>query len=57
MKSFSIPTSSDKYINSLIEYVEDVKPFHSKLVEVSEETIFDDSVKVKFLENLKFTET
>lgn len=58
MKSFNTPlTSTDKDIKSLIQYVNDIKPYHSKLIEISEESVFEERIKVRIVENLKITET
>ena len=56
MKSFNIPTSSDKDVNNLRDYVLDVKPYHSKLLEIIEESIFEDRMKIKIVEALSIEE-
>jgi hypothetical protein len=56
MKSFNMPTGSDKDINSLIEYVLDIKPYHAKLLQVTEESVFADRMKIRIIENLSFSE-
>lgn len=57
MKSFNVPpTSLDQDIQSLIEYVNDSKPYRSKLIEISEESIFEERAKIRIVENLKIVE-
>jgi hypothetical protein len=42
---------SNKHTESLIDYVLDVKPYHTKLSEVVEEYLFEDAVDVKVVDN------
>lgn len=57
MKSFKVPPSSiDKDVQSLVEYVNDAKPYHSKLIEIYEESIFTERAKIRIVENLKIVE-
>ena len=56
MKSFNIPKSSDRDTNSLRDYILDVKPYHSKLLEITEESVFEDRMKISMIENLKIEE-
>lgn len=42
---------NSRYISSLVSYINDTKPFHSKLTEVVEEYQFFDEMSVKFTES------
>jgi hypothetical protein len=41
-----------KYLNSLVSYILDTKPYHSKLSEVVEEYLFEESMTVNIVERL-----
>lgn len=45
-------TKNIKYISSLNEFVNDVKPYHSKLTEIQENIYFSDSMSVKITEDI-----
>jgi hypothetical protein len=43
---------NSQYISSLVDYVNDTKPYHTKLTEISEEYQFFDSMDVKIVDKL-----
>lgn len=45
----------NKDIKNLVDYINDVKPYHSKLTQVNEELVFNDRAKVNISENTKIT--
>lgn len=45
-------TKNIKYISSLNDFVNDVKPYHSKLTEIEESIYFSDSMSVKITEDI-----
>jgi len=58
MKSFNVPPESmDRNTQSLIDYVSDIKPYHSKLIEITEESVFQEKARIRFIENLKIEES
>src|ERR1035437_7795942 len=46
---------SGKLLSSFIDYVNDVKPYHSKVKEFLSELFFTDSFNVNIIENLNWT--
>jgi hypothetical protein len=47
--------NSSGHVDALIEYVLDTKPFRTKLSEIAEKYLFEDSVSIAAQENNKFT--
>lgn len=45
-------TKNSQYVESLVNFIKDTKPYHSKLTEISEEYQFFDVMDVKFLGSL-----
>jgi len=50
-------TTFSNDLTNLIDYINDVKPYHSKLTQVNEELLFGDRAKVSVLENIQLTIT
>lgn len=41
-----------KNLENLISYINDIKPYHSKLIQVEEEFIMNDKSKLRIAENI-----
>jgi len=47
-------TKNGRYVKSLVDFILDTKPYHSKLTEIVEENLFYDNMQVKMDESLLF---
>lgn len=48
-------SNEEKLLNSLIDYINDVKPYHTKLLDFTSELLFEDNFNISIKDNLQST--